>query len=307
MKNVIAIVGPTAIGKSTLAQSLAANFKIEVINADSRQIFRFMDIGTAKPGADAREIVPHYLFDIVNPDQQFSVAIYQQEAWRLIQKIRSRHGIPVLVGGTGLYVWATLEKWEIPAIAPNLDFRLLLEKKARQEGHAVLYDELKKVDPASAKRIAATNVRRIIRALEIYYESGRQVPVDKRSLRSSENRPLIIGLTMPRKNLYEIIDKRVDLMINNGLVDEVKSLFERGYGMDLPSMSGIGYREIGMYLKGENSLEDAIAQIKQRTHNLARKQYAWFKLNDSRIKWFDVEKDIKDNIEKIKMIVREYL
>lgn len=296
MKKLIAIVGPTAAGKSALVLWLSSKYKIEIINADSRQVYRYMDIGTAKPGKSERELVPHHLYDIVEPDESFSLAVYQERALNLIKEISSRDNVPVLVGGTGLYVRATLEKWSIPVVPPHAKFRQILEKKAAQEGHNVLYAELEKVAPESAKRISPTNIRRVIRALEISLYSSHEPSKFNRTNDTEGVTPLIIGLTMDRKKLYSKIDARVDHMINSGLIDEVKALMDRGYGLDLPSMSGIGYRELGLFLKGEIGLGEAVARIKYHTHRFARKQYAWFRLEDSRIHWFDVEKDIKDNI-----------
>src|SRR4030042_107395 len=304
MKKLIAIVGPTATGKSSVTLSLAVKYKIEIINADSRQIYRYMDIGTAKPGRLERELIPHHLYDIVDPDESFSLAVYQGNALTLIKEISGRDNVPVLVGGTGLYVRATLEKWSIPGVPPHAEFRRSLENKAIQEGHNALYAELQKVDPESAKRIIPTNVRRVIRALEIFHYSGHQPSKFSRNHDTEEVTPLIIGLTMDRKKLYSRIDVRVDHMINNGLIGEVKSLMDRGYGLDLSSMSGIGYSEICMFLRGGIGLDEAVSRIKYRTHGFARKQYAWFKPGDSRIHWFDVENDIKDNIERL---IHEYL
>jgi tRNA dimethylallyltransferase len=299
MKKLIAIVGPTATGKSALALWLSTRYKVEIINADSRQIYHYMDIGTAKPGILERQLVPHHLYDIVDPDESFSLALYQGKALKLINEINSRDNIPVLIGGTGLYIRATLEKWSIPDVPPNAEFRRILENRAAQEGHNVLYAELQKVAPESAKRISPTNIRRVIRALEISHYSSHYSLTSNRNNDLEGVNPLIIGLTMDRKRLYSRIDVRVDHMIGSGLIGEVKSLMNRGYRLDLPSMSGIGYRELGLFLNGEISLSEAVSQIKYHTHRFARKQYAWFKLSDIRMQWFDVETDIKDNIARL--------
>ncbi len=295
MNYLIAIVGPTAIGKSDLALSLAEKVNGEIINSDSRQVYRFMSIGTAKPTPDDLRRVPHHLVDIINPDEDYSLSIYHESASRIIESIFKRFKQPLLVGGTGQYVWSVIEGWEVPEIKPDSQFRKQLEEKAAENGGQYLFEELQRVDPEAATKIMPTNIRRVIRALEIYRHSNtpasrlwkKKVPPFK---------TIIIGLTRERKELYERIDKRVDGMIKSGLVDEVKGLLSMGYSIDLPSMSGIGYRQIAMYLRRELSLEEAIARIKTETHRFARRQYTWFKLTDPRINWFDVSGDIKDNI-----------
>jgi tRNA dimethylallyltransferase len=298
MIRLVAIVGPTAVGKSKLALQLAQIFGGEIINADSRQIYLKMDIGTAKPGANEKKLIPHHLLDIVRPDQPYSLAVYKESVYRIIDEVNSRGNLPFLVGGTGQYIWAVLENWMVPDVKPDYDYRLLLENKAKEEGPAVLFEELKKLDPESARRIMPTNVRRVIRALEIAKYTGK--PASR--LRQKASPPfnfIIIGLTMERKLLYQKIDFRVDHMINSGLVDEVKGLIDKGYYTDLPSMSSIGYRQIAAFIEKKLSLEEASRQIKFETHRFARKQYAWFHISDKRIHWFDVNSDIEDNIKKL--------
>ncbi len=299
MRCLIAIVGPTAVGKSWLALHLAQHFHGEIVNADSRQVYRYMDIGTAKPGPEERSIVPHHLLDMVDPDEPFSLAIYRQMAEQSISQIQLRGKVPFLVGGSGLYVWTIVEGWQIPAVPPDPSLRQRLEQQAREKGVYELFQELQRVDPVAAAKIMPTNLRRIIRALEVYLISGK--PISQFWQKTPPTFPiLIIGLTLERSELYRRIDFRVDEMLKRGLVEEVKQLLDRGYGLHLPAMSGIGYKQIGEYLQGRTSLEEAVQQIKWQTHCFTRRQYAWFRTNDPRIHWFDVESSsVQQDIEKL--------
>ena len=285
MKCLIAIVGPTAVGKSSLSLAIAREFNCEIINGDSRQIYRFMDIGTSKPNKRDFEAIPHHLFDIVNPDEPYSVALYRNAALNIISGIQQRENLPLLVGGSGLYVWSLLENWDVPRVPPDTVFRKKLEAEAHEKGTAFVYRMLEEVDPEAAAKILQGNLRRIIRALEISHVTGRQPStLQKKGLPICP--VLVIGLTAEREALYRMIDNRVDDMIEQGLIDEVKMLESRGYQRDLPSMSSIGYKQIYAWLAGEIGLEEAVRQIKTKTHAFARRQYAWFRLNDSRIHWF---------------------
>jgi tRNA dimethylallyltransferase len=298
MKPLVAIVGPTATGKSSLAICLAQDFGGEVISADSRQVYRHMNIGTAKPSTDELSTVPHHLIDIIKPDEEFSLAQYQRLAYQAIEDIQSREKLPILAGGSGLYVWAVLEGWGIPEIPPDPEFRRQLEKRAADGEVEELYRELVEIDPTAAQRIDKRNIRRLVRALEVSRNAG--TPFSK--LQSREAPPfdiLIIGLTAERTELYRRIDSRVDIMIEKGLVEEVKKLVALGYGLDLPAMSGIGYRQIGMYLRGEITLEDTTRKMKTETHRLVRRQYNWFRLKDKRIHWFDVGKEFETEIKEL--------
>jgi len=295
MSRLIAIVGPTGIGKSQLALRLAQAFDGEIVNTDSRQVYRHMDIGTAKPTPQELSLVPHHLINIVNPDEDFSLAQYQELSCRAIDDIQQRNKLPLLVGGSGLYVWSVLEGWGIPKVPPDPEFRHSLEKKAADVGKEEVYQELVKVDPAAAQKIEPRNVRRVIRALEVY----RGVGIPFSQLQNKQAPPfntLIIGLTTDRGELYRRIDLRVDEMIKQGLVAEVEKLVNMGYDCKLPAMSGIGYKQIGMFLKGELTLPAAIQQIKFETHRVVRHQYAWFRLKDDRIRWFDIQSRLDSEI-----------
>jgi tRNA dimethylallyltransferase len=295
MNRLVAIVGPTGVGKSRLALRLAQALAGEIVSADSRQVYRYMDIGTAKPTKEELSLVPHHLIDIINPDEDFSLAQYQQLADRVIEDIHKRHKLPLLVGGSGLYVWAVLDGWRIPKVAPDLELRHSLEEKVAKVGKNELYHELARVDPVAAQHIDPRNVRRTIRALEVYREA--KIPFSQLQLKTKPSfNALIIGLTTDRAELYRRIDLRVEEMVERGLVDEVKRLISMGYDFNLPAMSGIGYKQIGMYLRGELTLAAAIQQIKFETHRLVRHQYSWFRLKDDRIKWFDIKEEIDSQI-----------
>ena len=295
MNRLVAIVGPTGVGKSQLALHLAQNLNGEIVNADSRQIYRYMNIGTAKPTSQELSLVPHHLIDIVNPDDNFSLAQYQHLAYEAIKDIQQRGKLTFLVGGSGLYVSSVLEGWGIPEVPPDPEFRRNLEREATAIGNDKLYQELVKVDPVAAQRIDPRNVRRTIRALEVYRTTG--TPFTQ--LQNKQAPPFdmfIVGLTADRAELYRRIDQRVDGMMKQGLASEVKRLVGMGYGFNLPAMSGIGYKQIGAFLGGELTLETATQQIKFETHRFARHQYAWFHLNDSRIKWFNMQSRTESEI-----------
>ncbi len=295
MSHLIAIVGPTAVGKSALALHLAQVFGGEIVNADSRQVYCYMDIGTAKPSPEERALAPHHLIDVVDPDQDFTIAIYQEMAMRAIEDIQRRGRLALLVGGSGLYVRAVIGGLRIPQVAPDAELRRNLEEKAAREGYMVLYEELERRDPAAAERIDPRNVRRVIRALEVCYLTG--LPFSQLQSISPSFRTLLIGLTIAREDLYRRIDSRVDRMMERGLVQEVEGLLQRGYSLDLPAMSGLGYKQIGQYLQGEMSLDEAVQRIKYETHRFARHQYAWFRLKDEAIHWFDVGSGVEDTVQ----------
>jgi len=283
MKKLIAIIGPTGIGKSRLGLSIARDCNGEIISADSRQVYRYMDTGTAKPAREEMDEIPHHLVDIINPDESFSLANFIDMAGRTIEEVAGRGKLPLLVGGSGQYVWAVLEGWQIPRTQPDAGLRQELESRAVNEGTGKLLSEIARLDPAAAERVDSKNPRRVIRALEIALTGGKP-PLIKNPLYDY----LAIGLTAPRVALYEIIDQRVDAMIQKGFVEEVQWLIKKGYGPALPSMSGIGYAQITACLAGKTSLEEAIKRIKFESHRLVRMQYNWFSPNDERIQWYDI-------------------
>ena len=298
MDKLVAIVGPTGIGKTKLAIQLALRFNGEIINAASRQIYRHIDIGTAKPGKEELASVPHHLVDIIEPNQEFSLPEYQKLTYKAIKDIQARGRLPFLVGGSGLYVWAVLEGWVVPKVAPDVTFRRGLEKKVEIGQEAALYQELQQVDPAAAEKIDPRNVRRVIRALEV----NKIADSTFSQLQKKQPPPfqsLIIGLTANRIELYRRVDERIDDMVSHGFVEEVSNLLKMGYSLNLPAMSSIGYREIGEYLGGEMTLDEALYKIKTGTHRFIRHQYAWYRLKDERIKWFDVESVSEGEIESV--------
>ncbi|MDD5486997.1 MAG: tRNA (adenosine(37)-N6)-dimethylallyltransferase MiaA [Dehalococcoidales bacterium] len=284
MKKLVAITGPTGIGKSRIALEIAKKFTGEIISADSRQVYRLMDIGTAKPTAAERKEIPHHGIDIALPDEPFSLANFIDIAYREIDTAHNKGRLPILAGGTGQYIWAIIEGWEIPRIKPDITLRRELEKRALNGEMEILHKELERANPQAAARIDPRNVRRVIRALEIAL-TGKENSVQIENPRYNS---LIIGLTAPRKRVYQMVDERVDQMIKNGLVEEVKNLIIAGYSSDLPAMSGIGYRQIARHLEGATSIEETIESIKNESHRLVRMQYNWFSLQDARIKWFDI-------------------
>ncbi len=294
MSHLVVVVGPTAVGKSRLAMRLAQTIDGEIVSADSRQVYRYMDIGTAKPSLQERALVPHHLIDVVDPDRGFSLALYQEMAYRAVADIQRRGKVALLVGGSGLYVRAIIGGFRIPQTPPDAELRRNLEEKATKEGAQALYRELEQIDPDAARKIDPRNIRRLIRALEVCRISG--VPFSQLQRSSPSFRALLIGLTTDRRDLYQRIDSRVDRMMEQGLVPEVAGLLQRGYSLDLPSMSGLGYKQIGRYLQGKMTLDEAMQQIKFETHRFVRHQYAWFRLNDESIRWFDVRDGMEDPI-----------
>jgi tRNA dimethylallyltransferase len=286
-KRLIAIVGPTATGKTPLAVDLAERIGGEIINADSRQVYRGMDIGTAKPSREVQTRVRHWLIDIADPGETFSLARYLDLAIAALDDCWSRGVQPLLVGGTGQYVWALIEGWRVPRVPPDKALRAELEQVFASNGVDALARELERVDPASAAEVDMRNPRRIIRAIEVHRATGRSL-AEWRASDPPSFQSRITGLSCERAELYRRIDARVDAMMSSGLVDEVRSLIERGYGCNLPSMSSIGYRQVCQQLAGDLSLDDAVARIKTETHRLARMQHNWFRANDPRIHWIDV-------------------
>ena len=258
----------------------------EVINADSRQVYRGMDIGTAKPTQQEQARVRHHVLDAVDPDERFSLARYLDFAAEALDDCWARGVLPVVAGGTGQYVWALLEGWQVPRVPPDEALRAELERRVERDGVEALLEQLRRVDPAYAARVDPKNARRIIRALEVHRRTGRPLSSCQTRL-PPDYRWAAVGLAWPREELYRRIDARVDAMFASGLVDETRCLIERGYTCDLASMSGIGYRQVCQHLTGELTLEEAIERAKTATHRLARMQDNWFRRDDARIAWID--------------------
>jgi tRNA dimethylallyltransferase len=283
----IAIVGPTAVGKTTTAVRLCREFQGEIISADSRQIYRGLDIGTAKATPEEQSLAVHHLIDVVDPDQALGLAEFQEMAYAAIDDVLGRERIPFLVGGTGQWVKGVIEGWGVPRVPPDSTLRAELETEAEHAGPLALHARLATVDPDAAAKIDYRNVRRVIRALEVYLKTG--VPISQHQRAQPPfYRILQIGLTMPREMLYAQADARVERMVDEGLLDEVKGLLGRGYGLDLPAMSGLGYRQIGQYLANQIDLDEAIRLIRKETRRFIRQQYNWFQLDAPAIHWFDV-------------------
>ena len=265
---------------------LADHLPIEVISADSRAVYRWMDIGTAKPSLAERRQLPHHLIDVVDPDERYSLALYQRQALAAVSDIVGRGRLPVLVGGAGLYVSAVCDGLAMPDVPPDSSFRDEMSERARVDGIDALQRDLAAVDPESARRIDPRNVRRIIRALEVFHATGTPFSFWQTPSETPPVRSVRIGLRLERQALYARIDQRIDAWIVGGFVDEVQSLLARGYSPGLPSMSSLGYRELARYVHGQIELNEAVVQLKQATHLYAKRQMTWFG-RDQRIHWLD--------------------
>lgn len=281
----IAIVGPTAAGKTELAMRLARYIPSEVIGADSRQVYRYMDIGTAKPSTQERKLVTHHAVDIIRPSDDFSLVEYLNHAEMAYQIVKERDKVPIVVGGTGQYVMALLEGWRVPAIAPDHKLRTRLEDDLAANGLNCLLDELRNLDSAAWESVDRMNPRRVIRAIE------RAKAGHRWGERPSREKPpfeaIVIGLSGDRAQLHARADLRFDQMMKNGFLDEVRWLLGAGYGPELPAMSGIGYSELADHILEGTDLQLAIQRAKFRTHRYIRQQSNWFKASDERITWFE--------------------
>ena len=283
---IIVITGPTAVGKSAVAMELAGRFGAEIISADSRQIYRFLDIGTAKPTPDERAAVPHHLIDIVDPDEPYSVANFKADADAVLRDLARRGRVALLVGGSPHYVQAVVDRLEIPQVPPQTEFRREMEEYARLNGHDRLHQLLRDVDPEGADQISATNVRRVIRALEVHRVTG--VPFSKVGRRRGKPLPALrIAITTERGRLYQRIDERLDQQLRDGLLDETKQVLEMGYDASLPPLAGLVYREAVAIVRGEMGLDEGVRRMKETTHAFARRQYIWFR-KDQDLIWFEV-------------------
>ncbi len=294
----IVIVGPTAVGKTEISIQLAERLGGEIISADSRLLYRGMNIGTAKPSPPEMRRVPHHLVDVADPDEIWSLAMFQRVVHQAIAEIHARGNLPFLVGGTGQYIRAVTEEWKIPEAAPDHRLRKALEKWAEQIGPEGLHLRLAQLDPEAAGRIDPRNIRRIIRALEVILLTGERFSSQK-SRGTSRYRLLQLGLTCPRPELYARIDARIDAMLATGFEAEVKTLLVAGYSPELPSLSAIGYRQMIQYLQGEIDLAEAIRLMKRATRQFVRRQANWFKLDALDIQWFEANAQAADLMEAV--------
>lgn len=284
-KNLI-IVGPTAVGKTSLSIELGLALNGEVISADSRYIYRGMDIGTAKPTEEERRGVVHHLIDILDPNEIWTLAQFQKETYRLSNKISENGKLPIIVGGTGQYIRSITKGWCPPEVEPNPDLREALEKWAKSIGSLGLHEKLKQLDPNAAAKIDHRNLRRTIRALEVILLTGYHFS-EQRRITNPTFDSVIIGLDLPHEILYPRIDQRIEEMFKKGFQDEVQKLLLNGYAQSLPAMSAIGYREVADYLLGKTSLTQCVDLIKKSTRVYVRRQANWFKKNDPDILWID--------------------
>jgi len=308
--DLLVLLGPTAVGKTAYSIPIALAHDAEIISGDSMQVYRGMDIGTAKPSPEDRARVPHHLIDIVDPWEPFSVADFQARAREAVERIAVRGRLPMLVGGTGLYIEAFCYDYRFPETAgPDPALRERLRREAAELGVKALHDRLKRIDPDSAARIHENDVRRIVRALEIFEATGRTMSEWLRGQkRESPYRLCLIGLTMDRAELYRRIGERVDAMVRAGLVDEVRRLLDAGCTPDMTAMQALGYKEIVEYLEGRTSFEEAVETLKRNTRRFAKRQWSWFRhMKD--VHWIDVTdpKHFADHLDQIHAIISEKL
>lgn len=288
MKRIVVICGPTAVGKTEYAIKIAECLDGEIVSADSMQLYKFMNIGSAKPTAEELLQVKHHLVDEIDPREAFSVAMYQEMAKAAIREIFEKGKTPVISGGTGLYINSLIYKMDFTAPPGDVAYRKELEKLAEKEGRDAVHSILLQKSPETAARIHPNNLKKVIRALEVIKESGKSIkPFEESFVPVDEYSVALIGLIRSREELYSRINARVDLFMERGLLEEVKHLLEFGLTEADISMKGIGYKELMQYMKGEFSLEDAISLIKQNTRNLAKRQVTWLKRYEN-IKWFDL-------------------
>lgn len=304
--NLLVLTGPTGIGKTAISIDIAKKLKGEIISADSMQIYRYMDIGTAKITLEEMDSIPHYMLDIVYPDEEFTVADFKNKSEKYIEKINKSGKLPILTGGTGLYLNSIVYELKFTKVEANEELRKEYDYLADMYGNQYIHDELYKVDAISANRININDRQRIIRALEIFYETGKPMSYYNKNFRKETEKYnlTMIGLTMDRAKLYSRINKRVDFMIEEGLIDEVRKLMDMGYSTELVSMQGIGYKEIISYLEGEAKLDETIEILKRNTRRYAKRQLTWFR-RDNRIKWIDINQ--YDSIEEVSETIISYI
>ncbi|MHA6251212.1 tRNA (adenosine(37)-N6)-dimethylallyltransferase MiaA [Oceanobacillus sp. CAU 1775] len=301
-KTVIAIVGPTAVGKTELSIELAKEINGEIINGDSVQVYRGMNIGSAKILPEEMQGIPHHLLDIKDPDEEYTVADFKLQVQKLVEEISEKGRIPIIVGGSGLYIQSALYDYNFPDIKKDEEITKQLEEELEELGLEKIYERLQLIDPEQAAKIHPNNYRRVIRAIEIYQSTGKtKTDWEKEQQIDSPYNVIFIGLTMEREELYKRINKRVDLMLHQGLIDEVKSLCNKGY-KHTQAMRAIGYKEIIPYLEGKVELEDAVELLKRNSRRFAKRQFTWFR-NRLEIDWYSVTPASKN--KKFTMIIQK--
>lgn len=304
-ERLLVVLGPTAVGKTDLAVELALRHGGEVVSGDSMLVYRGLDIGTAKPSLKERREVPHHLIDILEPNQPYDAVRFSEQAGAVIRDIQARGRLPVLAGGTGLYVQAFLEGYVFSEVAEDASFRVEMEALAQTEGNEAVHRLLQKADPPSAARLHPNNLRRVIRALEVARQGGDTLSKEKKAGPTSPwlEQSLVIGLTMERGSLYRRIDQRVERMAAAGLEEEVRQLLAAQVDPACQSMQGIGYKEMVAHLQGQYSLDEAVAIIQKHTRHFAKRQFTWFKRMPY-VQWFDVGQN--DWREEVFSLVRHW-
>jgi tRNA dimethylallyltransferase len=298
---IVVLAGPTAVGKSRVALQVAEEFGAEIVTADSRQVYRYMDIGTAKPTRSELARVRHHMIDLIQPDELYSAHRFREEGLRVLRGIAARERIAVVAGGTGFYLRALLDGMAVPAVPPNEALREELRQVARSHGSQTLHARLAETDPVSARRIHPHNLPRLVRALEIVQTLGEPVPAGS----PTDALPALhLGLTMDRSALHAAADARVLQQIEWGMVDETRDLLAMGYASNSVALSGLGYREMVAYLDGRSSLDQAVAEYGAATRRYIRRQYTWFN-GDKRIRWFDVRTENGDIMETVHDYIAE--
>ena len=298
-QKVIVICGPTASGKTALSIELAKKIKGEIVSCDSMQIYKEMDIGTAKPTKEEMQEIPHYMINTIFPNERYSVADYKKDAKKAIREIIKKGKVPIIVGGTGLYVDSLIYEIEYPDIKFDEKYRQELEEQVRKDGLEKLYNKAKKIDPEAMLKISSNDKKRILRVLEIYKATGKTKTEQERKSREKEPEfdYLVYGLNMPREKLYERINLRVDIMIKQGLIKEVEEIYKK-YNEFPTAMQGLGYKEVVEYLEGHLTKEEMIEKIKQETRRYAKRQMTWFRKNKQTI-WLDTENTKQNNLQII--------
>lgn len=303
---ILVIVGPTAVGKTYVSIELAKKFNTQIISADSMQVYKYMDIGTAKVTEEEACGIKHHMIDLVLPNEEFSVSEFQKTAEEHIDNLINKDKLPIVIGGSGLYVNSLLYDLDFGKVKSDEKVKKYYTEYYNEHGTDKLHKLLEDIDPESANKIHKNNVKRVIRALEVCHITGKRFSEMNTDIRKPSNKYdcIIIGLEMDREILYKRINKRVDIMVENGLVEEVKAILDKGYDRNLVSLQAIGYKEIIDYLEGKTTKEDAIEILKTNTRRFAKRQFTWFKA-DSNIKWFDLTN--LNEIDKVINNIYEYI